>query len=148
MLKTFVLSLCPMCSPNANMLFFNINHIAICMCNSLKCWFKHTQPQQFEPLNALIKKKNSCFRRPFRKGRVQGKNMVKWLKLPQIASNWSLCFWTVDAHLKLPFARLKFAVPHTLNPPLLAPSSHKLHAPNIIIMMSPTHLQSSQFQNP
>ena len=20
---------------------FNINHIAICMCNSLKCWFKH-----------------------------------------------------------------------------------------------------------
>ena len=34
----------PMFSPKANMIFFNVNHIAICMWNNLKCWFKHLLP--------------------------------------------------------------------------------------------------------
>ena len=29
----------PILGPKA--IFFNINHIAMCMCNSSKCWFKH-----------------------------------------------------------------------------------------------------------
>ena len=34
-----------MFSPEASMnIFFAINHIAIYMCNSLKCWFKHPLP--------------------------------------------------------------------------------------------------------
>ena len=35
-----------MFSPKANMILYicNINHIAICMCNSLKCCFKHPLP--------------------------------------------------------------------------------------------------------
>ena len=29
----------------ANMnIYFYINHVAICMCNSSKCWFKHPLP--------------------------------------------------------------------------------------------------------
>jgi hypothetical protein len=28
----------------ANIIFYNINHVAILMCNSLKCWFKHPLP--------------------------------------------------------------------------------------------------------
>jgi hypothetical protein len=27
-----------------NIYIFYVNHIAICMCNSLKCWFKHPLP--------------------------------------------------------------------------------------------------------
>ena len=30
--------------PNTKFCFFNIKHIAICMCNSIKCWFKHPLP--------------------------------------------------------------------------------------------------------
>ena len=30
------------------MFFFNINHIALCMCNSWKCWFKHPLPSMFK----------------------------------------------------------------------------------------------------
>ena len=34
-----------MFSPKAIMkIFFYINHIAICMCNSLNCWFEHPLP--------------------------------------------------------------------------------------------------------
>ena len=42
--------LIPMFSSKANMMFlyfsflFYINHIAICICNSLKCWVKHPLP--------------------------------------------------------------------------------------------------------
>ena len=35
----------PLLSPKANMNTFSyIIHIAICLCNSLKCWFKHPLP--------------------------------------------------------------------------------------------------------
>ena len=26
-------------------IYFYVNHIAICMCNGLKCWFKHPLPE-------------------------------------------------------------------------------------------------------
>ena len=44
--KKYIFSLfTPMLRPKANMnIYFYINHIAICMCNSLKWWFKHPLP--------------------------------------------------------------------------------------------------------
>ena len=32
---------------NKNMYVFHINHVIICICNSLKCWFKHPLPYMF-----------------------------------------------------------------------------------------------------
>ena len=42
----FLFLFIPMLSTKANMIFFklDINHVAICMCNILKCWSKDPLP--------------------------------------------------------------------------------------------------------
>jgi hypothetical protein len=55
-LKLFFFFFIPIFSAkvNMNVCFVYINHIAPCMCNSLKCWFKHPLPQVIVTKGCLV----------------------------------------------------------------------------------------------